>query len=88
MNAKSLPSWLLVTAQRNSTKLTPPTLVIHGDKDRIVHPSGGAATARSIGGAQFHTLQGMRHQIDEVVTPYLLRVIVPHIQTAQNLCGC
>ncbi len=65
-------------------KIDTPTLVIHGDKDRIVHPSGGAATARSIGGAQFHTLQGMRHQIDEVVTPYLLRVIVPHIQTAQT----
>ena len=64
-------------------KIDTPTLVIHGDKDRIVHPSGGAATARSIGGSQFHTLQGMRHQIDEVVTPYLLQVIVPHLQAAQ-----
>lgn len=65
-------------------RIDTPTLVIHGDKDRIVHPSGGAATARSIGGAQFHTLQGMRHQLDAVVTPYLLDVIVPHVQAAQH----
>jgi pimeloyl-ACP methyl ester carboxylesterase len=25
-----------------------PTLVIHGDRDRMVHPTGGAATARAI----------------------------------------
>ena len=27
-----------------------PTLVIHGDRDRMVHPTGGAATARAIPG--------------------------------------
>ena len=59
-----------------------PTLVIHGDKDRIVHPSGGGATARSIAGAQFHTVVGMRHQIDTSITPELLRVIVPHLHQA------
>lgn len=62
-----------------------PTLVMHGDKDRIVHPSGGAATARSIGGSKFYTVQGMRHQIDAMTAPYLLQVIVPHLQAAQQL---
>lgn len=62
-----------------------PTLVLHGDKDRIVHPSGGSATARAIGGSQFCTVQGMRHQIDAMIAPYLLQVIVPHLQQAQQL---
>ena len=62
-----------------------PTLVLHGDKDRLVHPSGGVATARAIGGAQFCTVQGMRHQIDAYITPHLLEVIVPHLRHAQSL---
>ena len=63
-------------------RIDTPTLVIHGDKDRIVHPSGGAATARSIGGARMHTIIGMRHQIDSVVTQDLLHLVVPHLQQA------
>ena len=61
-----------------------PTLVLHGDKDRIVHPSGGGATARAIAGAHFYSVQGMRHQIDAAITPVLLQVIVPHLQQAQT----
>lgn len=64
-------------------RIEAPTLVIHGDKDRIVHPSGGAATARSIAGARMHTLIGMRHQIDEHVTPDLLQLLLPHIRDAE-----
>lgn len=61
-----------------------PTLVMHGDKDRIVHPSGGAATARAIGGAKFYTVQGMRHQIDAMVAPSLVHVIAQHLQEAEQ----
>lgn len=64
-------------------RIDTPTLVIHGDKDRIVHPSGGAATARSISGAQMLTLMGMRHQIDASITPQLLHLIIEHIRAAQ-----
>ena len=45
-------------------KITAPTLVIHGDVDRMVHPSGGAATAKAISGAKHQVLRGLRHQID------------------------
>ena len=68
-------------------RIDTPTLVIHGDKDRIVHPSGGGATARSINGAQMHTVVGMRHQLDAQVTPSLLEVIVPHLRMAQSLAA-
>lgn len=62
-----------------------PTLVIHGDQDRMVHPSGGAATAQAIRGAKLHTIQGMRHQIDAEITPSLLQVIVPHVQAGSSV---
>ena len=65
-------------------RISTPTLVIHGDKDRIVHPSGGMATARAIGGARFYTMPGMRHQLDASITPQLLELIVPHVQAAQQ----
>ena len=35
-----------------------PTLVIHGDRDQMVHPTGGAATANAIPGARLETIAG------------------------------
>lgn len=61
-----------------------PTLVIHGDRDLMVQPSGGAATARSIAGAQLQTIVGMRHQIDTTVTPALLSLILAHVRNAEH----
>lgn len=40
-----------------------PTLVIHGDRDRMVHPTGGAATARAIPGARLETVVGLGHDL-------------------------
>jgi pimeloyl-ACP methyl ester carboxylesterase len=40
-----------------------PTLVIHGDRDRMVHPTGGAATARAIPGARMETIEGLGHDL-------------------------
>ena len=65
-------------------RIDTPTLVIHGDQDRIVHPSGGAATARSISGAQMQTVIGMRHQIDASIVPQLLHLIIDHVRAAQH----
>lgn len=44
-------------------KVTAPTMVIHGDRDLIVAPSGGAATAAAIRGARHVTIAGMGHDI-------------------------
>ncbi|MFT4099430.1 MAG: alpha/beta hydrolase [Burkholderiaceae bacterium] len=52
-----------------------PTLVLHGDRDLMVDPSGGRATARAIPGARLHTIIGLRHQIDPHHTPEMLREI-------------
>ncbi len=40
-----------------------PTLVVHGLADKMVHPSGGRATAASIPGAELLLIDGMGHDM-------------------------
>jgi pimeloyl-ACP methyl ester carboxylesterase len=63
-------------------KITAPTLVIHGDRDRMVHPTGGAATARAIPGARLETVRGMGHDLPEGAWPGLLDLIVRHTRSS------
>jgi pimeloyl-ACP methyl ester carboxylesterase len=58
--------------------VTAPTLVIHGDRDRMVHPTGGAATARAITGARLETIIGMGHDLPKDAWPRLLDLIDDH----------
>ena len=55
-----------------------PTLVIHGDRDRMVHPTGGVATARAITGARLETIRGMGHDLPAGAWPVLLDLIDTH----------
>jgi pimeloyl-ACP methyl ester carboxylesterase len=55
-----------------------PTLVVHGDRDRMVHPSGGAATARAIRGARLETITGMGHDLPVGVWHRLVDLITGH----------
>jgi pimeloyl-ACP methyl ester carboxylesterase len=58
--------------------ITAPTLVIHGDRDRMVHPTGGAATVRAIRGARLETIIGMGHDLPKDAWPRLLDLIDDH----------
>ena len=40
-----------------------PTLVIHGLADKMVHVSGGRATAAAVPGAELLLIQGMGHDL-------------------------
>lgn len=44
-------------------RITAPTLVVHGDRDLLVHPSGGRATAAAIRGARHVEIAGMGHHL-------------------------
>jgi pimeloyl-ACP methyl ester carboxylesterase len=63
-------------------KITAPTLVIHGDRDRMVHPTGGAATARAIHGARLETVRGMGHDLPEGAWPTVLELIDKHARSS------
>ncbi len=59
-----------------------PTLVIHGDRDWMVHPTGGAATARVIRGARLETISGMGHDLPIGAWGRLIDLVAGHIASA------
>lgn len=59
-----------------------PALVIHGDRDRMVHPTGGAATARAIPGARLETIAGMGHDLPVGAWTRIIDLITDHITFA------
>jgi pimeloyl-ACP methyl ester carboxylesterase len=61
-----------------------PTLVIHGDRDRMVHPTGGAATVRAITGARLETIPGMGHDLPKGAWPRLLDLIDNHARAKRS----
>ncbi len=58
-----------------------PTLVIHGDKDTLVNPSGGRRTAELIPGARFELIEGMGHDFPPQLWDRLVDLITQHIST-------
>jgi len=61
------------------SRITAPTLVIHGDKDKIVRPDGGPATAEVIPHARFVRIPGMGHQVHPMVVPRLFELVIDHL---------
>lgn len=61
-----------------------PTLVVHGDRDRMVHPSGGRATARAIPGARLETIRGMGHDLPRGAWPELVRLVAGHVRAHEG----
>ncbi len=62
-----------------------PTLVVHGDRDPMVDPSGGLATSRAIGQSRLLTIQGMGHDLPAGVCPRLVEQIAAHARAAERL---
>jgi pimeloyl-ACP methyl ester carboxylesterase len=62
-----LRQMMAVTTQPNRSeglhRLRIPTMVIHGLADRMVHASGGRATARAVPGAELLLVDGMGHDL-------------------------
>jgi pimeloyl-ACP methyl ester carboxylesterase len=58
--------------------ITAPTLVIHGDRDLMVAPSGGVATAEAIPSAQHVVIPGMGHHIPAGLVDPITRYIAGH----------
>ncbi|GHG97949.1 alpha/beta fold hydrolase [Streptomyces rubradiris] len=60
------------------SKITAPTLVINGDRDPLVDPSGGAATVQAIRSAQHVVIPGMGHHIPETLVDPITSYIAQH----------
>jgi pimeloyl-ACP methyl ester carboxylesterase len=63
-------------------RITAPTLVVHGDRDLIVHPSGGRATAQAVAGARHVSIMGMGHHLAPGLLDRLVDLITDHSREA------
>ena len=59
-----------------------PALVVHGDSDPLVDPSGGRATAEAIPGADLWLIPGMGHDLPQVLFGELSGRIAGHCLSA------
>jgi pimeloyl-ACP methyl ester carboxylesterase len=62
-----------------------PTLVVHGDADRLVPPENGRATADSIPGARLEIVEGMGHDYPPQLWPRMIELITRHARSAASL---
>ena len=53
-------------------RITAPSLVIHGTKDKLVRVSGGKATAKAIPGARLMLVDGMGHDLPRGAWPQIV----------------
>jgi pimeloyl-ACP methyl ester carboxylesterase len=65
------------------TKITLPTLVIHGTDDTLLQPSGGQRTADLIPGSTLFMVADMGHDMPEPLQPLLTSVIGSHVKLAE-----
>ncbi|NEW59468.1 alpha/beta hydrolase [Nocardia cyriacigeorgica] len=59
-------------------RIVAPTLVINGDRDLMVNPSGGTATVAAIRSAQHVAIPGMGHHIPAALVDPITRYISQH----------
>ncbi|HEU4393314.1 MAG TPA: alpha/beta hydrolase [Solirubrobacterales bacterium] len=56
-------------------RLRVPTTVIHGNRDPLVRPAGGRATARAVPGARLKMIDGMGHDLPRQLWPQFVEEI-------------
>lgn len=69
---------------RQLRKINIPSLVIHGDSDRLVPPQCGMDTARSIPGATLKIIPGMGHDLPAPLLGELVGMIAAHARRAEG----
>ena len=64
--------------------LTMPTLVVHGDADTVIRPSGGRATAAAVPGAELLELPGMGHDLARATWPAVIDGIARTVERSSR----
>jgi pimeloyl-ACP methyl ester carboxylesterase len=65
-------------------RITAPTVVIHGTKDKMVRPSGGRATAAAIPGSRLVWIEGMGHDLPRGAWDRMVDAIVANAERADT----
>jgi pimeloyl-ACP methyl ester carboxylesterase len=77
---------ILAASDRTSrlAELDLQTVVIHGDADPLVTPSGGEATAKAIPGAELVMIEGMGHELPPGAWPTVIEAVVSNAERASS----
>lgn len=65
-------------------RISAPTLVIHGDADRMIALSGGRATARAIPDSELVVVPGMGHDLPRSAWPEVIGALADHVRRAER----
>jgi pimeloyl-ACP methyl ester carboxylesterase len=68
-----------ITRAAQLSRITSPTLVIHGKSDPLVPFACGEDTARRIPGAKLLGIDGMGHDLPPEPVAQILAALVPHL---------
>jgi pimeloyl-ACP methyl ester carboxylesterase len=63
-------------------RIAVPTLVVHGDMDRLVPLPHGQDCARKIRDSRLVVIPGFGHDIPDTVVPVLCDVLIPHLRAS------
>ena len=61
-----------------------PFLVLHGDQDRLVDPSGGRRTAEAVPGARFELIEGLGHDYPPAYWDTIVDLVAGHAHRADH----
>jgi pimeloyl-ACP methyl ester carboxylesterase len=70
--------------KKYTTAITAPTVVIHGKADGLMRPSGGKAIARAVKGSKLVLIDGMGHDLPEVLWPQIISELVANFSRSTN----
>ncbi len=59
-----------------------PFLVLHGDQDRLIDPSGGRRTADAVPGARFELIEGLGHDYPPAYWDTIVALVADHARAA------
>jgi pimeloyl-ACP methyl ester carboxylesterase len=62
-----------------------PALVLHGDQDRLIDPSGGRRTAEAIPGARFELIEGLGHDYPPEHWATFVRLVTEHARASADV---
>lgn len=62
-----------------------PTLVLHGDRDKLIDPSGGRRTAELISGARYVEIEGLGHDYPRAAWPQWVAIWAEFVRESGDL---
>ena len=74
-----------ITRAEQLSRITCPTLVLHGKADPLVPYVHGEDTAQRIGGSRLLGMEGMGHDLPSEPVAWILDALIPHLQAAEPL---